>query len=201
MTPSRLAAAVTPPMTGTNAGLDLAHGAATNPPTAKAPLPAAASQAAASEAPRGATATKAPPTAATGVPEHCRTAVKEEPNRARSTAVVIKEEPDEDCVALGVRTGTFSASGRTASWMVPSADDIIGVCLTLEGKTKKVRHAAATKVGDLLEQYQRGRNLVVKDSAGFEIGRELTLGLLAENSPRGPDGGVVLDLHLETDDW
>merc|ERR1712070_1196967 len=61
-----------------------------------------------------------------------------------------------------------------------SAQKIVNVKLTLNGRSKAVRHAATTSLSNLLKHYEQQRNcqLVAKDASGFEIGLEVTLGQL-----------------------
>lgn len=80
-------------------------------------------------------------------------------------------------------------------WQV--TPEIVNVRLTLNGKAKMVRHAATTRIADLLAQHQVHQvgALVAKDDKGFEMGGEVSLGQLVERP------GDVLALHLEPDVW
>lgn len=80
-------------------------------------------------------------------------------------------------------------------WQV--TPEIVNVRLTLNGKVKMVRHAATTRIADLLAQHQVHQvgALVAKDDKGFEMGGEVSLGQLVERP------GDVLALHLEPDVW
>merc|ERR1712000_147894 len=61
------------------------------------------------------------------------------------------------------------------------AKQVVSVKLTMGGRTKKIRHGAATSISQLLRQYEEQRKciLVAKDAQGFELGLEVLLGQLA----------------------
>lgn len=81
--------------------------------------------------------------------------------------------------------------------------NIIDVALNFNGRKKRVRHLDCTRVGQLAELHLSNqasqKAIVVVDSQGFEIGKELTLGVLMRQL--GLAHGGLLELTLQIDDW
>lgn len=78
-------------------------------------------------------------------------------------------------------------------------NEIVAVGLTLQGRRKVVKHLQKTLVGDIIKLHlsnnQVGKQFVVVDSQGCEIGKEMPLGLLARQAC-GP-----IELTLQVDEW
>lgn len=79
---------------------------------------------------------------------------------------------------------------------------IIAVALHFGGRKKMVRHLEGTFVGQLAELHLGHQNkkkpVVVTDSEGFEVGKELTLGVIARMV--GTRDGI-LELTMKVDEW
>lgn len=81
---------------------------------------------------------------------------------------------------------------------------IICVALNFGGRKKMVRHLESTYVGQLAELHLGHQNVdkrkptVVTDSEGFEVGKELTLGVIARTV--GERDGI-LELTMKVDEW
>lgn len=96
-------------------------------------------------------------------------------------------------------TGELACTDPSMAMLWQTVPEIVNVRLTLKGKAKLVRHAASTRISELLTQHQAslGQPLVAKDSRGYEMGGEVRLGQLVAQ----PGGCEVLELFLEVDAW
>jgi len=114
---------------------------------------------------------------------------------AEAGAIVSMTEPS---ASWGQCTSTPNAGALSPLSTAP-AGEIVDVALSFQGRRKLVRHVSSTRVGDVLELHPGLRaarqRLVVVDSQGFEIGREMPLGLLSRQT------STLLELTLQVDEW
>merc|ERR1711920_320614 len=95
-----------------------------------------------------------------------------------------------------------------AGMIQPLVNEIVPVALIFQGRRKLVRHLSSTLVGDIIKlhpsavQNSNSRQpLVIVDRQGFEIGREMPLGLLARQLGISVANGGLLELTLQIDEW
>merc|ERR1719210_1335355 len=90
----------------------------------------------------------------------------------------------------------------------PPVNEIVAVALVFQGRRKLVRHLSSTLVGDIIKlhpsalQNSNSRQpLVIVDRQGFEIGREMPLGLVARQLGISVANGGLRELTLQSDEW
>eukprot|EP00927_Polykrikos_kofoidii_P015110 TRINITY_DN16702_c0_g1_i1.p1 TRINITY_DN16702_c0_g1~~TRINITY_DN16702_c0_g1_i1.p1 ORF type:complete len:1224 (-),score=190.85 TRINITY_DN16702_c0_g1_i1:147-3818(-) len=118
-----------------------------------------------------------------------------------------KEQPDPASASTSSSVSASAKQPSATSTAESQRCDIIGVRITLSGRSKTVRHSMSTTVSQIITQYQAQRacgQLVAKDSAGFEIGPEVTLGQMLRGNGGGGTASIptgVLEITLEPDPW
>jgi len=116
--------------------------------------------------------------------------------------------------AAGASPAVPAAATTTAAAAAPAApaggEQIIDVELCFQNRRKRVRHMGSTRIGEIVDLHRAThlarKPLIVVDTAGFEIGRDIPLVVLAtrkqipgsslSSSPQG-----ILELVLRADDW
>lgn len=105
-------------------------------------------------------------------------------------------------------TGAAAAAPRAAASAPAAAPasqrGLVQVELCHAAKKKKLQLRASVSVGELIEQYGKvvkgEGDVILTDAQGLEHGRDITVGMLAEEA-RAAGGRFPLRLELRLDDW
>lgn len=100
-----------------------------------------------------------------------------------------------------VRSDAVSSAGPTPA--VHVADDMVAIALHFSGRCKHAVHLASTVIGDIIPGTLgiSKHRLAIIDCHGFEVARDVPLGLLARQVGTRGVNGNLLDLTLSVDDW
>lgn len=125
--------------------------------------------------------------------------------RAVTTAMVGVESAAGSLDVAGGERAPPAHAESTLALATPLAMEverrIVCVALHFGGRKKMVRHLESTYVGQLPELHlgnQKREPVVVTDREGFEVGKELTLGIIARTV--GECDGI-LELTMKIDEW
>jgi len=124
--------------------------------------------------------------------------------------VLVKEEVEVEAVSL-TKPSVIEVEEEVGAIVaaIPSnpcgeaLGDMVPIGLNYLGRRKLVRHLGSTAIGDIIPDRIRtaAQRLVVVDREGFEVGRDVPLGVLARQSGMACPTSKLLELTIQTDEW